>query len=234
MKAERYFLIIFLGLAATILPAGVFSAEDISGLSEGRGPEAKSIIAKPTIVRESKLPRLLLSPRQIEFLIDNPHVALALAHLYAPFLDNYSVEIRPDHLVHIEDPGKLAGDAERIDARPGRRVYFIAGHFDIFKMRFNGQMVLMTLYSEQRGNAAASMDATTTAYIKIDSAFAGAFARLGDYLFPKKVDERIERFVHAAESIADGVHKDPKAAYRRLKASGEVSAEELGEFGRAF
>jgi hypothetical protein len=137
-------------------------------------------------------------------------------------------------MIHIDDPGKLAGDAELIDARPGRRVYLISGYFNIFKMRFDGHMVLMTVYSERRENAAVSVDATTTAFIKIDSAVAAAFARLADYLFPKKVDERIERFLHAAESIAVAVHKDPAAAHRKLLSAGEVGAEVLQEFGRTF
>ena len=234
MKANRNFLIVTLGLALVCIPAGVFGTEDISSLLETKRPAAKGIVAKPSIFRETKLPNLPINPRQIEFLIDNPHVALALAHLYAPFLDKYRVNVLPDHVVHIEDPGTLAGDAELIDVRPGRRVYLIAGYYDVFNMRFNGDVVLVTMYTEQRADAAVSVDATTIAYFKIKSGFAGAFARLADYLFPKKVDERIERFVRAAESIAVAVHKDPAEAYRKLKASGEVSPEELEEFGRTF
>ena len=137
-------------------------------------------------------------------------------------------------MIHIDDPGKLAGDAELIDARPGRRVYLIVGYFNIFRVRFDGHMVLMTVYSERRENATVSMGATTTAYVKIGSAFAAAFARLADYLFPTKVDERIERFLRAAEAIAVAVHKDPADVYRKLLSAGEVSAEELEEFGRTF
>lgn len=234
MRANRCFIAITLGLALACIPTGVFGAEDISSLLETKVPGAKGIITKPSIFRESTLARLPISPRQVEFLIDHPHLSLALAHLYAPFLDNYSVEVRPDHVIHIDDPGKLAGDAELIDAHSGRRVYLIAGYFNIFKMRFDGHMILMTVHSERRENEAVSVNATTTAYIKIDSAFAAAFARLADYLFPKKVDERIERFLRAAESISIAVHKDPAAAYRKLLSAGEVSAEELQEFGRMF
>ncbi len=234
MKTNRFFIIIFLSLAIVSLPIGVFGAEDIAGLLESKGPAAKGIITEPSIVRESKLPNLPINPKQIEYLIDNPHVMLALAHLYAPFLDNYSVKIRSDHVVHIDEPGTLAGDAELIDIRPGRRVYLISGYYDVFNMRFNGDVVLVTMYSEQSENAAVSVDATAIAYFKIKSGFAGAFARLADYLFPKKVDERIERFVRAAEIISIAVHKDPAEAYRKLKASGELSPEELEEFGRTF
>jgi hypothetical protein len=234
MNANRYLMIMTLGLALICIPVGVFGAEDISSLLESRGPAAKEIITEPSIVRESKLPNLPINPEQIEFLIDNPHVALALAHLYAPFLDNYKVEVRSHHVVHIDEPGTLGGDAELIDVRPGRRVYLIAGYYDVLKMRFNGDVVLVTTYSEARKNDAVSVDAATIAYFKINGDFAGTFAWLADYLFPKTVDERIERFVRAAESIAVAVHKDPAAAYGKLKASGEVSAEELEEFGRTF
>lgn len=234
MTANRPFLIITLGLALACVPAAAFSTEDISSLLETKRPASAAVVAKPFIFREAKLPRLLINKEQLEFLVDHPDVALALAHLYAPFLDNYSVNVLSDHAVRIEDPGTLAGDAELIDVRPGRRVYLIAGYYDLLKMRFNGEIALITVYAEQREDAAVSVDATVTAYIKIKSSFAGALARLADFLFPQKVDERLERFVHAAENISVAVRRDPKDAYRKLKASGEVNAGELEEFGRIF
>jgi hypothetical protein len=234
MKTDRDLLTMILGLALVCIPAAVSSTEDISSLLETKRPAAKEIVANPSIFREAKLPYLLISQKQLEFLIDNPHVALALAHLYAPFLDKYAVTVLPDHVVHIEDPRTLAGDAELVDVRPGRRVYLIAGYYDLLKMRFNGDIVLITVYSEQQENSAVSVDATVTAYIKIKSAFAGALARLADFLFPKKVDERLERLVHAAENISDALRQDTKDVYRKLDASGELSAEELEEFGRTF
>jgi hypothetical protein len=234
MRAKRRFLIIVLGLASACMPAGVFGEDDLAGLLEQKRPGTKGIITKPSIFRERKLTRLPLSAGQAEFLIDHLRVSLALAHLYAPFLDKYRIEVRPDAVIHIDDPGRLAGDADLIDARAGRRVYLIAGYFNVFKMRFNGHMVLKTVYSNQQENASVSVDATATAYIKLDSVVGSAFARLADYLFPGKVDERIERFLRAAERIADAVHKDPAGAYGRLASAGEVSEEELEEFGRTF
>lgn len=233
MNAPRYLTIAVL-LAWVCSAAAISGSENISGLLEMKRPKAGEIVAKPTLFRESRLSRLPLNLKQTEFLIDNPRVALALAHLYAPFLDPYTVEVRPDQVIHIHDPGKLAGDAELIDARPGRRIYLIAGSFDIFKIRFNGHMVLITVYSEQQGNAEATMESTTTAYIKVKSAFAGVLARMMDFLFPRKVDERIARFVRAAETIATAVKKDPADAYRKLGAAGEISAGELRDFARMF
>ncbi len=234
MIANHKLVIIILGMTLSCVPADACGGQESSGLLEKKVHYAEEIAAKPTIFRESNLPHLPLSLKQVEFLIDHPRVSMALAHQYAPFLDNYRVEVRPDQMIHISDPGKLSGEAERIDARPGRRVYLIAGHFDIFKIRFNGHMVLMAVYSERFESAAVATEVTTSASIKINNVFAGAIARLVNYLFPKKVDERIDRFIRAAESIAVGVHKDPAGSFRKLSNSGEVSAEELRKFVRLF
>lgn len=233
MNATRY-LISTLFLACVCVPAAIFGAEDVPGLLEMKGPKAKEIVTKPSLFRESRLPHLPVSAKQYEFLVDRPRVALALAHLYAPFLDPYQVEVRPGRVFHIHEPGRLAGDAELIDARPGRRVYLISGFFDIFKIRINGQMVLMTVYREDLEKGEVFVDSTTSGSIKIASAFAGAFARAADFLFPRKVDQRIDRLLRAAASIAAAVRSDPAEAYRRLEASGEVSREELTDFVRMF
>jgi hypothetical protein len=172
--------------------------------------------------------------RQYEFLIDHPHLSMVLAHIYDPSLDLYKINVRPDGLIHVDDPAGLAGDVELVNSVPGRRVYFISGHFDILKIRFNGHMVLMTSYSERLNEAGASVDATTTGYIKINSAVVGFFTRLMPFLFAKKVDERIDRFANAVKRVAIAVHDDPSGAYGKLAASGEIGSEELKEFAGMF
>ncbi len=221
-------------LALVFVPASIIDASDISSLLEKKGPRAKEVITKPTISRVSELPRLPVSLRQYEFLMDHPRLSMVLAHIYDPSLDLYKIEVRPDGLIHVDDPAGLAGDVELVNSIPGRRVYFISGHFDILKMRFNGHVVLMTSYSERLGGAGASVDSTTTSYIKVNNAFVGLLTRLMTFLFPKKVDERIGRFANAVKRVAIVVHDDPADTYRKLAASGEVGPEELKEFARMF
>ena len=221
-------------LAIVFIPASIINAFDISSLLEKKGSRAKEVITRPTISRVSELPRLPVSLRQYEFLIDHPRLSMALAHFYDPSLDLYKIEVRTDGLIHVDDPAGLAGDVELVNSVPGRRVYFISGHFDILKIRFNGHMVLMTSYSERLSEAGASVDATTTGYIKINSAFVGFFTRLMPFLFAKKVDERIGRFANAVKRVAIAVHDDQSGAYGKLAASGEVGSEELKEFAGMF
>ncbi len=95
-------------------------------------------------------------------------------------------------------------------------------------------MVLMTVYSEQVEDAAVSVELTTAAYIKVNSAIAGIFARLADFLFPHKVDERIGRLLRAAQTVAVAIHTDPSDAYKKLSVSNEVSGEELQDFEKMF
>jgi hypothetical protein len=226
---------VIVSLSLLCTPLAVFADGALVSLLEKKGPALQEIITNRTIFRELELLRLPISSRQAEFLIDHPRISVSLAHHYAPFLDRYSVEIRPDRMIDIRDPGGgLAGEAELIEARPGRRVYLIDGYFNVFSVRFNGRMVLMTVYSERNGREGVTVDSTTSAYIKVDSVLAGVLARLMDLLFPRKVDERIVRFLNAAEKIAFAVHADPAEAYRKLSASGEMSPEELENFARIF
>ena len=222
MKAISYFRIISLLLALVFIPAPIINASDISGLLEKKGPGAKEVITRPTISRVSELPRLPVSLRQYEFLIDHPRLSMVLARIYDPSLDLYKIEVRPDGLIHVDDPAGLAGDMELVNSIPGRRVYFVSGYFDILKMRFNGHMVMNISYAERPREAHASVDSTTTCYIKVNSAFVGFFAKLMAFLFPKKVDERIGRFANAVRKVAIAVHDDPAGAYGKLAASGEA------------
>jgi hypothetical protein len=192
------------------------------------------VVTRPTITRISELPGLPVNPRQYEFLIDHPRLAMTLAHICDPSLDSYNVQVRSDGLIHVDDPAGLAGDMELVNSVPGRRVYFVTGHFDILKMRFYGRVVLLMSYSVRPREAAASVDSSTTSYIKVNSSFAGFFAKIVTFLFPQKVDERIGRFANAVKKVAVAVRNDPSGMYGRLAASGEVGRQELREFAGIF
>ena len=234
MKAISYFRITSLLLALVFIPAPIIIASDISSLLEKKGPGAKEVITRPTISRVSEQPRLPVSLRQYEFLMDHPRLSMVLAHIYDPSLDLYKIEARPDGSIHVDDPAGLAGDMELVNSIPGRRVYFISGHFDFLRMRFNGHMVMQISYSGRLSEAVASVDSTDTCYIRVNNSFVGFFAKVMAFLFPKKVDERIGRFANAVKRVAIAVHNDPDGAYRKLAASGEVSPGELKEFAGMF
>jgi hypothetical protein len=234
LKAMSYLRITSQVLGLILMPALLFGSEVIANLLEKKGPEAQKVVTKPTISRVSELPGLPVSAKQYEFLIDHPRLSMVLAHICDPSLDLYKIKIRPDGSMHVVDPAGLAGDMELVNAIPGRRVYFIAGHFDILKMRFNGHMVLVMSYSGRPGEAGASVDSTTTSYIKLNSVVVGFLAKVMAFLFPKKVDERIGRFAHAVKRVAFAVHDDAAGAYVRLAASGEVGPRELHEFAGMF
>src|SRR5512135_322380 len=155
---------------------------------------------------------------------------MVLARLCDPSLDSYKVYVRPDGLIHVDDPAGLAGDVEVISSSHGRRVYFISGYYDLLKIRFHGRVLMVSGYSEKRVGDSLSVDAKATSYIKIDSAVAGTLARLIAFLFPKKVDGRIGRFANAVKSAASAVHGDPAGVYNKLVATGEVDPLELKDF----
>jgi hypothetical protein len=223
-------------LLATILfiSTSIINASDISSLLEKKYPKAREVINKPTVSRVSELPHLPVSLRQYEFLIDHPHLSMALAQICDPSLDSYRIEVMPNGLIHVDEPGKLAGHMELVNASKGERVYFVSGHFYILRMRFNGHVILVMSYFERLSDAGSSVDSTTASYIKVNSPFVGFFTKIMDFLFPKKVDERIGRFASAVKRVATAVHADPVGTYKKLVASGEVGSEELEEFTEMF
>jgi len=227
------FRITSLLVAFAFIPVLAFSSSDILSLLEKKGPRAKEVMTKPTIVRVSEMPHLPVNLRQGEWLIDHPHISMALAHIYDPSLDLYKIEVRPDGF-RVQDPAGLEGDMEILSSIPGRRVYYISGHFDFLKMRFNGHMLMQVSYCAHQGEANTSADLTTTSHIRVNSAFIGFFTKVMTLIFPKKVDDRIGRFANAVRTVAIAVHNDPKGAYGRLVSSGEVSPAELKEFAGMF
>ncbi len=229
-----YFRIAAFFLLIVFVPALLFAAGDMQGLAGNKAYAVKEVVARPTISRVSALPGLPVSSRQYEFLLDRPRLSMALAHICDPSLDLYKIEVRPDGTCHVDDPTGLAGDMELVSSSPGKRVYFISGHYDILKMRFNGRMVLESEYSEHTCLEGAFVDSKAVSYVKVDSSFVGAFAKLMAFLFPKKVDARIGRFSNAVKGVAVAVHNDPVGMYKRLAATGEFSPEDLREYSQMF
>jgi len=221
-------------LAAVLVPALVFAAGDLQGLAGKKASAVNEVVTRPTISRVSVLPGLPVSSRQYEFLLDRPRLSMALAHISDPSLDLYKIEVRPDGTCHVDDPTGLAGDMELVSSSPGKRVYFISGHYDILKMRFNGRMVLDSEYSEHTCLEGVFVDSKAVSYVKVDSSFVGVFAKLMAFLFPKKVDARIGRFSNAVKGVAVAVRNDPAGMYKRLAATGEFSPDDLREYSLMF
>jgi hypothetical protein len=222
-------------LALLAVASVAFSGDnELDAIIRKKGASAAEVVTRPTISRVSKLPCLPVSSRQYEFLLDRPRLSMALAHICDPSLDLYKVEVRPDGSSYVKDPKGLEGEMELVSFTPGKRVYFISGHYDLLKMRFNGRMVLMTEYSERVCAEGTAVDSKATSYVKVDSAFVGAFAKVMAFLFPKKVDARIGRFSNAVKSVAVAVHNDPADMYKRLAATGEFRPDELREYSLMF
>ena len=233
-KTRRCLKVATILAVLVFMQSSIFAAADFSDLLEKKGPAAKEVLTKPTITRVSELHNMPVSSRQYAFFIDHPRLSVILARILDPSLDLYRLSMRPNGLIHVEDPAGLAGDIEVISSSRGKRVYFISGYYDLLKIRFNGHMLMVTEYAEKKVGDNVSVDTKVTNYIKVDSAIAGALARVINLLFPKKVDRRIGRFANAVKTVAFAVHKDPDGAYNKLAASGEVDPIELKEFDAMF
>lgn len=228
-------------LALTLFLTGTVAADtgEFEQLIKKKGPAAREVLEKPTLYRVAKIDGLPCTADGFEFLLDRPRLSVALARKLDPGLDEYRIEVRPDGSYHLDDGGPLAGDMEIISRQPGKRVYYLSGGWKfIWGIRFNGRMVLVPEYHENKTGAGKgvcrSVNATARGYMKIDSSLVGTVARLMAKLFPGKVDARIARFSGSVRKVAIAISEDPVKVYRVLRETKGVPPEEVEEYRKVF
>jgi len=217
--------------------AGLALAEtgEFGPLIDKKGPAVREILDRPTLYREAKMPGLPCGSGDFGFLLDRPRLSMAIARLMDPGLDEYRIESRPDGSVHVDDQGRLVGDMEVVLRQEGKRVYYISGYWKfLLGVKFTGRMVLVPEYADRPGAGGRITDATARGYMKVDNALAGFVARAVVYIFPAKVDARMERFADAVRKATQAVHDDPAGVYRSLVINRNVPPEEAEEFRERF
>lgn len=208
---------------------------DWNALTRLKGASALELLNRPTLYRETELSGLPSSAADFEFLLDRPRTSIALAGSFHPSLDKYTIERRTPGLYHIDDGGRLVGDMEIVLARPGERLYYISGYWNIVMgVKLRGRMALIVQDWDRNAGQGKVLDVKAKGYMLVDNSVAGAAFKLAAYLFPKKVDARIERFATAVKKVVYAVHDDPKEALKRLEKARMVPPEEAREFRARF
>ncbi len=206
-------------------------------LVERKGHEVLEVIEEPTLYRVAEMEGLPCGADTFSFLLDRPRISMALARALDPTLDEYEIEPRPDGGWHVDDSGRLVGDMELIEAAPGRRVYYISGHWRfVFGITFKGRMVLVPEYEEATSGDGLDrvVNARARGYMKIDNTLAGFMAKLVAFIFPGKVDARIGRFAGSVRKVAEAVRDDPAGMYEKLLETGKVPPGEASEYRAMF
>ena len=200
-----------------------------------KGAAARELFENPTLYREAQLRGMPCSPDDFQFLLDRPRTSVALAGKMHKSLDKYYISVVRPGLYHIEGGKELVGDMELVSDRPGKRLYYVTGYWKLIPgIRLNGRIALAVDYWEESGANRRALDARARGYMMVDNSVAGAAFKLAAFLFPKKVDARINRFATAVRKVVEGVHNDPQGTLKRLESVPYVPPEEAREFRDRF
>ncbi len=220
--------------AALTSPVEAEAAVDIGLTIED--PEAREIIAKPTLRRQIPRIRFLGDRRTYEFLVSHPPLATQLARRLYPPLERYTVTQVEEGIYAIEDRGALRGDARLIATTGDQRIYRFQGEFRSLAnlLRFTGRMVLILHYREVREGSRTSMESDPEFYLRIDHLFFHVMTKLLSPLITSLIDRRVNMIVEATSKLFDQVHTDPDGFYRQMRTWPEVQPADLEAFRQAF
>jgi len=228
---------VFWASLLVILSVGFIYASDadFAYLIKKKGAPAKELIEKPTLYRETELNGLPCTASDFEFLLDRPRSSIALAGKMHKSLDKYTIDSRKPGELHIDDQGNLVGDMELVINRPGKRMYYITGYWKlVLGMKLEGRMALVVDYKEVADGNGRALDAKARGYMMVDNSVAGEAFKVLAFMFPGKVDARINRFATAVEKVVVAVHDDPEGVCKRLEGAQHVPPEEAREFRARF
>jgi len=204
-------------------------------LAQKKGAAARELLDKPTLYRKTDLKGMPCNSEDFDFLLDRPRTSVALAGKLHKSLDKYAITMTKPGMYHIDDKGNLVGDMDIVISEPGKRMYYIAGFWKLMPgVRLNGRMALIVEYKEAGTGRDCHLDAAARGYMMVDNSVAGAAFKLAAYLFPNKVDARINRFATAVSKVVQAIHEDPEAALKRVGDSRNVPPEEVKEFRERF
>ena len=204
-------------------------------LAQKKGAAARELLDKPTLYRKAELKGMPCSSEDFDFLLDRPRTSVALAGKLHKSLDKYAITMTKPGTYHIDDKGNLVGDMDIVISEPGKRMYYIAGFWKLLPgIKLQGRMALVVEYSERDAAGSRSLDCKARGYMMVDNSVAGAAFKLFAYMFPKKVDKRIDRFSTAVRKVVEAINEDPAEACVRLEQAQYVPKEELHEFKARF
>jgi len=204
-------------------------------LIKKEGAPVRELLNKPTFYREAEIKGLPCSVSDFEFLLDRPSTSVALAGRVHKSLDHYQIEEKRPGVFHVEDAPELSGDLEVLTNRAGEKVYYLVGYWKpVLGMKLRGRLALVLDYNEKGSGSGKAVDAKARGYILIENAVVSAAFRAVAYMFPKKIDARIDRFATAVSKVICAVHDDPESACKWVDSAPHVSRHEAREFRERF
>jgi hypothetical protein len=197
---------------------------------------ARQVVEHFTIARQLQPVRFLGTLRTIEWLLDRPPLAAALARHLHPPLEGYHVTDTGDGMYTVDDQGALRGEFRLVARGLDRRVYLVEGQFRSLAhiMSLSGSMVFTLEYREQRQGNDPYVEITPQLFVRLNNVAAHAILKVLAPLIHGIIDRRVANLTAAAGAVGQRLAKDPDGLYREMRTWPDVRPEEVEAFRLAF
>lgn len=232
-RRSCFFLVAVLLLAVTAGP--VHGSFRLIGLTI-EDAVARQVVERYTIARQLQPVRFLGTLRTIEWLLDRPPLAAALARHLHPPLEGYHVTDTGDSVYTVDDQGALRGEFRLVARGLDRRVYLAEGRFRslAYILSLSGSMVFTLEYREGRQANEPYVEITPQLFVRLNNVAAHAFLKVLAPLIHGIIDRRVANLTVAAEAVGRRIAKDPDGLYREMRTWPDIRPEEVEAFRLAF
>jgi hypothetical protein len=223
-------------LALTVSLASVAEATfNLIGLTID-DPVTRDVVERHTLTRSLQPVRFRGTVRTVDWLLDRPHLAAALArHLYPP-LERYQIAMREDGSWAVNDLGNLRGSLRLVARGANRRVYFCQGHFRSLAhiLLLTGNMVFTLDYRDLREGADPTIEVTPQLYVRLDNVIAHGVLKVVAPLVHGAIDRRVANLTAATQVVGERISRDPRGLYREMQTWSDIRPEDLEAYRQEF
>jgi hypothetical protein len=230
------------GLAALALLSMLLRPGDIQAgearliglpLTEGA---CRSVVERPTLARALAAVRFTGTLGTVEWLLDRPPFAAALARHLHPPLDRYDIRAVGDRAYEVDDMGALRGTLQLVAEAPGRRIYLVHGEFRSLAhlLALEGRMVFALEYRAVRGGAEHQVEVVPQLFLRLDNVLAHGVMRVLGPLLHAVIDRRVAGLTAATQVVGDRIAHDAAGLYRDMRGWSDVAPADREAFRRAF
>jgi hypothetical protein len=199
-------------------------------------PVARDVVERPTLARSLQPVQFLGNVRAVDWLLDRPTVAAALARHLHPPLERYHIAMRDDGTYAVNDSGTLRGSLRLVARGPNRRVYFCQGEFRSLAhiLRVAGGMVFTLEYRDSRRGVDPTVEVTPQLYVRLDNILAHGMLKIISPLLHGVIDRRVANLTLATQTVGARIARDPESLYREMTTWPDVRPEDLEAYRQAF
>ena len=215
MRANKSGLLVFFLLlftAGALARATLPFPEDL--LQGEHGRSLREVLGKSTLERQMGGLRVYGDQTVFEYLSSHPDFAASLAK--AAGVLKYTVERRGEAGYWANDHDGLTADFAILRRGPGQMVVYAKGIYKKGVFRIPGRVALVVVYSAESAGNPPYLENTVTGFVRLDSGFFVALARLFRPAVERRMDDRVTWFLDKANQLMARLHEDPESVLQGL------------------